>query len=131
MFEAYLQWSGNADYSREKELKVKAGAQILQVRRLVRILSFSDIPSANQTNWKQGEPEVDRAVPSQEGVGCCCDEVIYDPTTHIAPFYSRFPATGSWFCISKEEQKVLPKKFPVVCKEMVRNKKLPAGFCDS
>ena len=64
-------------------------------------------------SWKQAVPAVNKQVPSQAGIGCCCDVLVYDPTTLIAPFYSRFPG-HTWFCVAKELVDGIPEDRRVV-----------------
>ena len=46
-----------------------------------------------QEHWKQVEPRVDKSVPSQDGVGCCCGGAGFGL---VILALLRFPA-GMWF----------------------------------
>ena len=80
-------------------------------------------------HWKQSNPQIDKAVPSQDGIGCCCDVVVFDPKTLAVPFYVRFPG-HTWFCVDRSLVKDLPKEEPELCKELVNNGiDLGKNFC--
>jgi len=83
-----------------------------------------------QEDWKQSAPPVNSAIPSQHGLGCCCDEVIWDPVTLKVPFYSRSPGTGSWFCVDIEKMPSLPEDNPALCQEMLKYHKVDPCFCE-
>lgn len=83
-----------------------------------------------QEDWKQSVPPVNRAIASQHGLGCCCDEVIWDPVTLKVPFYSRSPGTGSWFCVDIEKMPSLPEDNPALCQEMLKYHKVDPCFCE-
>jgi hypothetical protein len=83
-----------------------------------------------QEHWKQAEPRVDKSVPSQDGVGCCCDVVGFDPVTLAAPFFLRFPGR-TWFCVDRAAVPALPEEEPELCRELVaRGIDLGSGFCE-
>jgi hypothetical protein len=96
----------------------------------------SDTPASSAQlmveSWKQAVPKVDKLVQSQDGIGCCCDVVIYDPESFVVPFYSRFPG-HTWFCVGSAFIADLPEREPALCKELV-SKGIQvggkAGYCD-
>ena len=57
-------------------------------------------------------PEVDgyyADLPSQEGIGCCCQHIVHDAQERMVYFYSRIVGAGQ-FCMSREQYSEYAKR---------------------